>query len=445
MLPKRFINGFLLLCSLFFYAWGEPVYVFLMLFSITFNYVIARMIEQCGSNKKKLFLILAVLVNLGALGLFKYFNFAVRTLNDIVGYTVMRERYIPLPIGISFYTFQALSYVVDVYKRKVKAQKNFIHLALYISFFPQLIAGPIIQYKDVNEQLEHREMTSEKTAVGFYRFFIGLGKKVLISNVMAGVADTIFGLDYLTMHSFTAWIGIISYTLQIYYDFSGYSDMAIGLGKIFGFDFVENFRLPYTADSIKNFWTKWHISLSSWFKEYLYIPLGGNRKGAWNTYRNNLIVFLATGIWHGASWNFVIWGLIHGAFLILERMGLGKVLERLPKIFRRIYTMLVVMVAWVFFRVENLSSALDFVKTMFVMRTSTIGGYALTSKEVLIMGIAIFFAGFHEPVLQAIQRKTKETSNEVTGAKCVFSLGIYILAVCSLVAGVYNPFIYFRF
>ncbi|MBE5970995.1 MAG: MBOAT family protein [Lachnoclostridium sp.] len=443
ILRGKYVNVFLLVSSLLFYAWGEPVYIVLMLFSIFFNYFSAQMIEHHKGNKILLFVV--VMVNLGMLGIFKYYNFAVETINSICHYTVLSERNIPLPIGISFYTFQALSYVIDVYLGKIPVQKKLTSLALYISFFPQLIAGPIIQYKDIDQQLEERQITSENTAEGFNRFFIGLGKKVLISNVMASVTDNIFTMDYSHMGMLTAWIGIICYTLQIYYDFSGYSDMAIGLGKMFGFEFCENFKLPYTADSIKDFWTKWHISLSSWFKEYLYIPLGGNRKGTLKTYRNNVLVFLATGIWHGASWNFVIWGLIHGAFLILERMGFSKVLLKIPKLMRHTYTMLVVMVAWVFFRVEQLGLAFDYLSAMFDFRMLNVREYVLSPKEILVVIAAVFFAGFHKVVYTRIMENGKNTWMKSFEAKSVVSIGLYFLAICSLAAGEYNPFIYFRF
>lgn len=445
IIKDRYTNIFLLLCSLVFYAWGEPTYIVLMIFSIVLNYFSAVFISKENGRKKKAFLIVSILINLGLLGVFKYYNFVVDSINIIFNMTIS-ERNIPLPIGISFYTFQALSYVVDVYKEKVKVQKKIINLALYISFFPQLIAGPIVQYKDINKQLEVRNITTGKIANGFCRFFCGLGKKVLLSNTMAAIADSIFTKDYGTLGITIAWLGIISYTLQIYFDFSGYSDMAIGLGKIFGFDFQENFNLPYLAVSVKDFWTRWHISLSSWFREYLYIPLGGNRRGTWLTYRNNLIVFIATGIWHGASWNFVIWGLLHGSFLILERIGLQGYLKVWPKIFRQIYTMLVVMLAWVFFRVEKFQDAIDYIKALFFPTFSkgNIWEY-LSPRNILILMVAVFFCGIHKEIWLRIRNCRIKTVMQFEGIKYFACILIYILSILSLASGMYNPFIYFRF
>ena len=343
---NRYRNLVLLIASLFFYAWGEPRNVLVMLASILINYLLGLGIEK-ASKQKKLFLILSVLYNIGVLFYFKYLNFAGSIWESLTGQT-LNMKTIVLPIGISFFTFQIMSYVIDVYRGNVPAQKNLINLALYISLFPQLIAGPIVRYIDVEAQIKQRESTWDGAYVGVKRFAIGFAKKVLIADQLATLADTVFaGGNYPSMLSH--WIGIIAYTLQIYYDFSGYSDMAIGLGKIFGFDFLENFNYPYISRSIKEFWRRWHISLSSWFRDYLYIPLGGNRKGKVRTYINLIIVFFVTGLWHGASFNFIVWGLYYAVFLVIERLGFGKRLEKLPRIIQHVYTLLVVVIGWVFF------------------------------------------------------------------------------------------------
>lgn len=315
---RRARNAILIVASLLFYAYGEPVYVFLMLGSVVVNYLIARGIDA-SKNHKKAVLAVSVAANLGALGVFKYAGFIVENLNRLTSADLPVPN-LALPIGISFFTFQALSYVIDVYRGEVKVQKNLAHVLLYISFFPQLIAGPIVKYKDIYEAIENRKQEASQVADGFRRFIFGLGKKVLIANTVGEVADAIFTADQGSINIAVAWIAALAYMLQIYYDFSGYSDMAIGLGKMFGFQFKENFLYPYGSLSMKEFWRRWHISLSTWFKEYLYIPLGGNRKGKFRTCVNKIIVFFFTGLWHGASWTFIIWGLWHGLFFALGRV-----------------------------------------------------------------------------------------------------------------------------
>ena len=307
--PGKGRNLLLVLFSLVFYAWGEPVYILLMLFSVIINFVSGICLERFP-DRKKIILAVCILANLSLLGYFKYFNFAVRLINRLfsaAGISLLSAREIALPVGISFYTFQALSYVIDVYRGEVKSQRNFLHMLLYISFFPQLIAGPIVKYHDIEEQISSRVVTADKFASGVCRFICGLGKKVILSNTFAVYVDSIHGCDFGQVSSASLWMAALFYMLQIYFDFSGYSDMAIGLGRMFGFHFQENFDLPYISVSVREFWRRWHISLSSWFRDYLYIPLGGNRKGTLRTYLNLLIVFLATGLWHGAGWNFVLW------------------------------------------------------------------------------------------------------------------------------------------
>ena len=312
--------------------------------------------------KKKIVLIVAIIFNLMILGYFKYFSSMMGALNGLIGKELIQVKTIILPLGISFYTFQIMSYIIDLYRGEIKVQKNIFRLALYITFFPQLVAGPIVKYHDVENQIAHRECTPEKIGYGIKRFIYGLGKKVIISNSIASVVDTIFTNSVDTISTLWVWIGVFLYTLQIYYDFSGYSDMAIGLGKMFGFDFMENFNYPYISKSIQEFWRRWHISLSTWFKEYVYIPLGGNRKGKVRTYFNLWIVFALTGIWHGATLNFLIWGLWHGLFMFIERLGVKKLLDKNPlKIINYIYTMFVVIVGWAMFRCDS-SAASDVYK-----------------------------------------------------------------------------------
>lgn len=355
IIPDKGKNAVLLLASIFFYSWGEPVYVFLMLFSGVFNYFMAIDIKraQIKNSSAKGTLLFTVVVNLFILGFFKYYGFLMDTINDILG-TEISYTALALPVGISFYTFQALSYIFDVYCGNVKVQTNLLKFTLYLSLFPQLIAGPIVKYKDIDEQLDRRCITLEKFGQGTQRFIIGLGKKVILANNFGALHTAILGLADEQAAVLTSWIGIIAYTLQIYFDFSGYSDMAIGLGKMFGFEFMENFNYPYISKTVTEFWRRWHISLSTWFREYVYIPLGGNRVKVWRHILNLLIVWSLTGLWHGASWNFVAWGLYYGVLLIFEKYFLGKYLEKAPVWVRHIYTMLIVMIGWVFFSCENL-------------------------------------------------------------------------------------------
>lgn len=449
--PERFRNLLLVLFSLFFYAWGEPKYILLMLLSVTVNYVSGILLEKYP-GRKKLVLFTCVAVNLFLLGYFKYFNFAAETWNRILtvfhsaGAPAAKE--IALPIGISFYTFQALSYVGDVYRGEVKAQKNYLHMLLYISFFPQLIAGPIVKYHDVEQQINCRRITPDKFAYGIRRFCCGLGKKVLLANAFAQVVDDVYSRNLDGVSRKVLWFAALLYMLQIYFDFSGYSDMAIGLGKMLGFDFQENFNLPYTAVSVKDFWRRWHISLSSWFRDYVYIPLGGNRKGRVKTYRNLLAVFFLTGLWHGAGWSFVLWGLYHGAFLILERAFLGKRLERMPAFIGRIYTFIVVFWGWILFRAEDLSVFCVYVKNMFVSHASAVvmAGY-LDKKMIVCVAAGLFFCGFGQMLLERVRKffPEKRSSGSVSIPQIAGCMALFWLSVMALVNDSYNPFIYFRF
>lgn len=445
LLPRKMTNGFLVLASLFFYAWGEPVYILLMMFSIIFNWLAGRCIEVF-SARKHLVLVVTVTTNLLLLAYFKYLGMLVRTFNAVLntaGLPVLEVPQVILPIGISFFTFQALSYVVDVYRGEVAAQKHLLNVALYISFFPQLIAGPIVRYHDVNEQIDHRTVTVERFGEGVRRFVYGLGKKVLLSNIMAQAADGIFGLDISLVSGGMAWAAILLYTLQIYYDFSGYSDMAIGLGKMFGFDFNENFHYPYTSCSIREFWHRWHISLSTWFREYVYIPLGGNRQGTVCTYRNLAIVFFLTGLWHGASFSFVFWGLYHGLFQVMERVWLKAPLKKRPWA-AWIYTTLVVVFGWVFFRIENFTIALSFAERMLTPwrygQTSVIIQDYVNWLTVAVFVMGIIGMGPIQRFLGQMGAKWKRSA-----AEAVYLLLVFWLCIAALTSNTYNPFIYFKF
>jgi len=449
LLNPRYSNVFLLIMSLLFYAWGEPVYVLLMLVSIIINWSAGLLIGKVKRGKGAL-LGLDVILNLAILGVFKYYDFAAGSINSLFGREILEIRNIALPIGISFFTFQALSYVIDLYRGRCLVQKNILNLALYISFFPQLIAGPIVRYSDIAQQIRSRRMTTEGFTVGFRRFIYGLGKKVIISNCMAQIADKVFALGGAELTTLSAWIGALAYMMQIYYDFSGYSDMAIGLGKIFGFDFLENFNYPYLSRSIREFWKRWHISLGTWFREYVYIPLGGNRKGKLITVVNLLIVFLLTGLWHGANWTFVVWGLYHGLFQMIERLGFEKVLKK-AGILANLYSLIVVLFGWVLFRADSISYALEYAHHMvapwkygFENALFVRPLFLLSVRDILIFAVAVLGAG---PV-QAITKKLLPRIHEkwkMSLAEIPFLTAMLVYCIMLLASGTYNPFIYFRF
>lgn len=446
LIKDKYKNYILLIFSLIFYAWGEPKYIILMIFSIIINYIFGILIDRTKKAKiKKLVFIFSILTNVGLLGYFKYFSFLIYNINSFFNLSIT-SRNIVLPIGISFYTFQIMSYIIDLYKGEIKVQKNILKLALYISFFPQLIAGPIVKYKDIENQIDNREHSLDKFIEGTKRFIYGLSKKVLIANTMAYVADMIFDSNISEITTLLAWIGSIAYTLQIYYDFSGYSDMAIGLGKMFGFSFMENFNLPYQSGSITEFWKRWHISLSTWFKEYIYIPLGGNRKGKLRTYLNLWIVFLVTGIWHGAAWSFVFWGLFHGFFIFVERIGLKQILDRF-KILNHIYTLLIVNFGWVLFRSDGLMFALRFIKRMIIPTNyvSSVRLYKLiTPHSIMVFVVAILFCCIIQMIYNKISDK-KIIKIMAYIFNPIFIIIMWALCIVSLVSNTYNPFIYFRF
>ncbi len=450
LLNEKFRNLFILLVSLFFYAWGEQLLVLLMICSICVNFITGNLISACQKKKKNksaaLFLFLGITINLLALFYYKYIHFIVEILSDI-GINIQADlSHIILPIGISFFTFQSISYLIDVHRKTVKSQQNIINLGMYISLFPQLIAGPIVRYADINKEIENRTITTDLFSAGISRFIIGFAKKVIIANNAGMMADLIFNIPVGELSTSLTWLGVLCYTLQIYYDFSGYSDMAIGLGKMLGFNFKENFDHPYISTSIREFWRRWHISLSSWFRDYLYIPLGGNRKGIYRTYFNLVIVFFITGLWHGASWNFIIWGLFHGLFMIIEKLNTYKLPARLT-ILKRIYLLLVVMIGWVLFRAENMTYAWHFILKMFSFSSGSnnIPYLYLNSFVIIVIFSGIVFA---MPIRKFIEAKLSIITGNKEWYKFVnhsFYLLVFIFSVIELAQTTYNPFIYFRF
>lgn len=448
-LPIRVKNGLLVAASLIFYAFGEPVYVFLMTASTLVNYIFGRFLGRNRENRtgtgRKALLWVSVGINLLILGVFKYAAFLVTTWNSLF-HTDYNIPEIALPVGISFFTFQALSYVVDVYREPDTVQKSFWKLLLYISFFPQLIAGPIIRYHDIAVQLENRVMSADRIVPGIQRFIKGLFKKLWIANSMGVIADAVYAADIMSYNALVAWLGAVCYTLQIYYDFSGYSDMAIGLAAMFGFDFKENFEHPYSSMDIREFWRRWHISLSGWFREYVYILLGGNRKGKVKTERNKLIVFLLTGIWHGADWTFVVWGLIHGIVVVLEDTVL-PIRKCKSKVIRNLYTWLVVIAAFVFFRADGIREAGQMLQMMFTgfsMNRASVSFLAeqMSAYHLCIAALAVLFS---YPVSQKLAQKMSKKRVHYERFLAVGSLCMLALCMLNLASAAYNPFIYFRF
>ena len=438
LLPVRFRNVILLLASLVFYAWGEPVYLFLMLLSILFNYFsgldIARNLQDKRAAKRSL--VFNLIINLAVLGFFKYEGFVLDTLNGILPVHISYHA-LPLPIGISFYTFQILSYIIDVYRGNVKVQTNLPNFALYVTMFPQLIAGPIVQYADVDEQLASREVSRTKFGEGSMYFIRGLAKKVLLANTSGMIFTEVSGLAKGNIAVMTAWLGAFAYMFQIYFDFSGYSDMAIGLGKMFGFEFNMNFNYPYVSKSITEFWRRWHISLSSWFRDYVYIPLGGNRVSKIKHIRNLLIVWFLTGLWHGAAWNFVAWGLYYGVILIIEKYLLSPVLDRLPDVVRHIYSIVLVVIGWVLFFSSSFGQAADYIRVMFGAGAHGFADresmYLLTSN--LILWLILIFG--------STPLRTKKWNTTIINS--VVYAALFIVCIAYLVTETYNPFLYFRF
>ena len=460
--PKKVKNALLLVMSLLFYAWGEPVYVLLMLFSIAANFLLAQaMDKRRGTRAHKGLMIAAVILDLGMLAVFKYTDFVISSVNSALKLNLPGAG-LALPVGISFYTFQILSYVIDVYRGTVPVQKSIVAFGAYVTMFPQLIAGPIVRYSDIAAQLEERKFSINNMAAGVRRFCVGLAKKVLIANAVAELADAIFALRPESLTWPAAWMGAIAYAIQIYFDFSGYSDMAIGLGKLLGFEFNENFNYPYISRSIREFWRRWHISLSSWFRDYLYIPLGGNRKGRARMYLNLVTVFTLCGLWHGANWTFVVWGLYHGLFLVIERLSvwkkIQKVLYRNAGVYETapwvtwmgaFYALPVVLIGWVFFRADTLAGAFGYIGSMFSGGGTNTAAMLLTEKAKIAM---IAGAIFSMPVLRSFKKIEIEIPwlNSIWHGAAelvctVVSLALLALCMVTLAGSTYNPFIYFRF
>lgn len=437
----------MLLCaSLVFYGWGEPVYIVIMIFSTVFDYMNGLFISKYRKNKPicSAIFLNSVVINLGILFFFKYYGFVIDNINSILGLHINFHS-LPLPVGISFYTFQTLSYVIDVYLGNVKAQKNIISFGAYVTMFPQLVAGPIVRYSDVNKELDNRKETFDNFGYGVERFITGLGKKVLLANNIGLLWTSIKASNINEMSVVTAWIGILAFTFQIYFDFSGYSDMAIGLGKMFGFNFIENFNYPYISKSVTEFWRRWHISLGSWFREYVYIPLGGNRNGFIKQCRNLLVVWFLTGLWHGASWNFIFWGLYFGFFILIEKLFLLKYLNK-SKVFAHIYTMILVTVGWVFFDLDTLTNAFTYIKTMFGFNEAkfidSASLYYLRNNIILFIILGIVST----PIISKITEKLKEDMNgKVMNMLVLTNIFIMLISIAFLVNESYNPFLYFRF
>jgi alginate O-acetyltransferase complex protein AlgI len=462
LIGKKVNNIFLLLASLFFYAWGEGYFVILLLISIGINYSAGLMIERTQSRRfSQVTLVAAIALNLILLCYWKYANFILGNVNHLL-YLANNKKIIAdpirLPIGISFFTFSALSYVMDVYWKKSAAQKRFIDLALYISFFPKLIAGPIVRYADIVDQIKQRSIKCNDFAKGVQRFIIGLGKKVLIANTLASSVDQIFSLPPQELTMPITWLAITCYTLQIYFDFSGYTDMAIGIGRMFGFSFLENFNYPYVSQSIQEFWRRWHISLSIWFRDYLYIPLGGSRQGSMRTNINLLIVFFLVGLWHGASWNFIVWGLYYGIILVMERLGLSGHLMRIWKPLRHMYVIFVVLIGWVFFRAETLHYAVEYLSAMFGLVHHDVIKNPLSvyidRELILSFTIAVIcstpilaFIRYHKEIILSRSSEIVAYFLEIFFGftQMVTLVSILILSIIYLSGNTYNPFIYFKF
>ena len=449
LVPFRMKNYVMLAASLIFYAWGEPVYIILMILSIILNYFCGQDIYEKRDNARamKMSLMFGVVMNLLILGFFKYYGLLMDTINAILPIDIP-YRVLALPIGISFYTFQAMSYLIDVYRKEVKPQENVLYFALYISMFPQLIAGPIVRYIDIEEQLKERSINSTKFGEGAMYFIRGLAKKVVLANTFGSIYEQVAAMQMGSFSTLTAWVGAIAYAFQIYFDFGGYSDMAIGLGKMFGFEFLPNFNYPYIAKSITDFWRRWHISLSTWFREYVYIPLGGNRCTPSRHILNLLIVWMLTGLWHGAQWNFMFWGLYYGVIFILEKYLWGSKIEKLPAAVQHIYAFVLVLFGWVFFFSPTLGYACQYLKVMFGIGAKGIfdkqGFFMIFTNWLLIVIAILASAPRGYKLLKKITGcwQSEEVRTIVT---CAVYIAMFLLCIAFLVTETYNPFLYFRF
>ncbi|KTD35392.1 alginate O-acetylation protein [Legionella moravica] len=443
-------NFILMVFSLSFYYWGEKDHIFIMLGCIFVNYLCGIFIEESKNPRQRtMYLITSITASLALLIYFKYFNFFLNTMSDAFNLNLSGFKRIALPLGISFYTFHALSYVIDVYWKKVNAERNFVTFVCYVSFFPQLVAGPIVRYIDIKHSFYYRYITRAGVRNGILRFCFGLAKKVLIANEVAKLADYVFYLPPGDLTFATAWLGAIAYALQIYFDFSGYSDMAIGLGLMFGFKYKENFNFPYGSLSIQEFWRKWHISLSSWFRDYIYIPLGGSYKSDIRTKLNLIIIFTLCGLWHGANYTFVLWGLYHGVFLILERTGFGKFMARLPHVIRHVYVLFVVTIGWVFFREEHLDSALSFIKTMLIPGDLNVSGLSncvnILTVCAMSMGTILALGANRSIKDYLITHRDRTQIIAYKQLSSILGLSVLLISILFLSTNSYNPFLYFRF
>ena len=446
--PAKYRNFFLFVASLFFYAWGEPRYIVIMLFSTVFDFCNGLLMEYLDRKGRpqyrKWVLVLSVVINIGILCFFKYTDFVLQSISQLTGNPAHLLK-LALPIGISFYTFQTLSYTIDVYRREVEVQHNIIDFGMYVCLFPQLIAGPIVRYSDIQDQIKGRKGNWEERFYGVQRFILGLAKKVLLANNIGMVWTQIKAMDYSTISVATAWLGIIAFAFQIYFDFSGYSDMATGLGKMLGFEFPKNFDHPYISKSISEFWRRWHITLGSWFRSYVYIPLGGNRNGNFKTYRNLFITWALTGLWHGASWNFILWGLFFGVLIIIERLGFGKILEKLPSAVSMLYTFVMVLFGWVLFDTDTLADAGRYYAAMFGAGGSLVDSYArytIASNAVMLTLCILISGGLGSRLISFCEEKNKRAS-AVAGV--AVKIGGLLICTAYLVGATYNPFLYFRF
>lgn len=447
---EKYKNAVILAGSIFFYSWGAPKFIFVILFTTLLDFYLVRLMDKTEKEiRRKMMLMISVSVNLGLLFYFKYCNFFIENINEVLSIFGGKQIHwikLILPIGISFYTFETITYVVDVYRRVHKPLTKFWDYQLYIILFPKLIAGPIIRYHELADQLSNRPNSIDDKLLGFYRFAIGLGKKVLIANQMGVVADMVFGCNYEDLDTLTAWVGSLAYTFQIYFDFSGYSDMAIGLAKMMGFSFPENFNNPYVSQSVTEFWRRWHMTLGSWMKNYLYIPLGGNKVSKQRLYLNLWLVFLASGLWHGASWSFVFWGAFHGFFLVIERIFFGKVLNKMGKFWSVLITFFIVNIGWVFFRTEKINDAWHYIKRMFEFNFNM--PYQFNLDFTFYFIVAIIFSFFTiVPFTQKLQNEVYFNTYSIKKHLTVFPIVIvlFLLSIASITSSGFNPFIYFRF
>lgn len=448
IVPKKFKNLFILISGLIFYAWGEPVYVLIMIVSTLIDYTAGLLIYRFDKSKtiKRICLIVSLLMNLGLLGVFKYSGFIMQNIDIIFGTSLYDPNHaLPLPIGISFFTFQSMSYTIDMYMGKIKVQKNPISFAAFVTLFPQIVAGPIVRYDDIAKELDDRTVNLDCIYEGILKFITGVGKKVLIANNIGMLWTSVKGMETSELSVLTAWLGILAFTLQIYFDFSGYSDMAIGLGKMMGFNFPQNFNYPYQSKSISEFWRRWHITLGAWFKSYVYFPLGGSRKGKGRTVFNLAVVWLLTGIWHGASWNFILWGVLYGLVIIMEKLFLGKILERIPDFFSWLYTIVLVILGWVLFDTADIPTALGYMGAMFggggTLVDNTAMYYLINYGVMFVIG-TFACTDIFSRAAEWLKEKMPLLVNYSTP---IAKTAIMVLSTAYLADATYNPFLYFNF